>query len=160
MVNTEVELEPVIPPHDATVYTNAAQSSPAQTAAQNAALVSTAAASYERSMNSTVEQYQLLTGLQLGPDPILTSISPDESVVDVEAIPVAITIIGENFLESSVIRWDGAPLDTTFVSATELTALAPGSADTGEVDVVIDNGRDSRSNAVTFTFVEAPVPPG
>lgn len=50
-------------PHAATVYTNPAQSSPAETEAAQLAEVEASAGSYERSQESTVNQYRTLTGV-------------------------------------------------------------------------------------------------
>lgn len=54
-------------PHDATGYTNPAQQSPAGTAVNNAVEVGLSADSYHRSFESTVSQYEALTGT--GPVP-------------------------------------------------------------------------------------------
>ena len=52
--------------------------------------------------------------------PELNSISPN--LVAARGSAFTLTLIGANFLPSSVVRWNGADRATTFVSATQLTA--------------------------------------
>lgn len=51
-------------PLDATAFSNPAQSSPAETAAEHAAGVEASAGAYNRSFRSTVAQYQELAGIE------------------------------------------------------------------------------------------------
>ena len=57
------------------------------------------------------------------PAPTTTSISPTsnpEGTAD-----FTLTVNGTNFINSSVVQWNGSPLTTSFVSATRLTATVP-----------------------------------
>jgi hypothetical protein len=56
------------------------------------------------------------------PPPQLTTIAPG---VTVEATSTTLTLRGSNFVRSSVAFLDRRPLDTTFVSVTELKAVVP-----------------------------------
>jgi FG-GAP-like repeat/IPT/TIG domain/Beta-propeller repeat len=57
------------------------------------------------------------------PAPTLTSISP--TAVRVGSANTTLTLSGTNFLASSTVTLNGTALATTFVSATQLTALVP-----------------------------------
>jgi hypothetical protein len=60
----------------------------------------------------------------LNPTPILTAISPTSANVGA----FSLTITGSNFLSGSQVLLAGAPLTTTYVSATELTATGTAAA--------------------------------
>ncbi|MFQ3632499.1 IPT/TIG domain-containing protein, partial [Roseiflexus sp.] len=85
------------------------------------------------------------------PAPTISSISPD--VIPVGNTDVVLTVTGSNFVPNSVVRWNGAPLTTTFVSATQLQAILPAaqrsSAGDGSVTVVNPAPGGGTSNAVT-----------
>lgn len=55
--------------------------------------------------------------------PEVTSVSPDKGTVG--SIGPSIVVAGENFVPRSIVQLDGAPLATSFVSATELRATIP-----------------------------------
>ncbi len=57
------------------------------------------------------------------PVPVLTSIAPSSAAAGSPGFTMTLT--GTSFISTSVARWDGADLTTTFVSATQLTALVP-----------------------------------
>ena len=67
------------------------------------------------------------TSAPLDPDiakaPIVTSVSPDKALVG--GVGPSIVVTGNNFVARSVIQLDGAPLATTFISATELRGAIP-----------------------------------
>lgn len=144
-------------PHNATLYSSAAQSTPAQTAAENAAEVLAAQGSYSGSARQSVEDYQLLAGLRPGPDPVITALTPHEA--EVVAIPedMSVTVTGENFYNGwSAVVWNGVTLPTTFVSATELHVEDAPSSDTVDVvEVYVRNSDVSRSVAVTFDYIDS-----
>ncbi len=148
--------------HDATLYVDPSWSTPAETEAANAEGVAAAETNYSVEFETTKEEYQKLTGLQTGEDPIIGSIEPSTGWVTAEEIGVEITVRGENFLSSSVIMWLGEALDTTVISATELTAVVPGSAEELTVDdIYVVNGPYSRSSIediFEFEFIAVPTP--
>ena len=95
-----------------------------------------------------------------GPDvknavPSITSLSPPSTTV---AADFTLTINGSNFIDSSVVRWNGADRPTTFVNGGQLTAPIS-AADvccqgTSAVNVFTFAG--GTSNLATFTVI-APV---
>src|SRR5262249_25952771 len=66
-----------------------------------------------------------------------------------------LTVNGTNYDTTSVVRWNGANLATTFVSATRVTAIVPAAniATAGTAQVTVRNGTGSASNPATFTIV-------
>ncbi len=87
-------------------------------------------------------------------DPTTTSISPSSATAG--GAGFNLTVNGTNFVDGqSTVTWNGTPRTTTFVSATELTAVidaadiaAPGTADVG----VTTTGAANPSNTQTFTI--------
>lgn len=57
------------------------------------------------------------------PVPVLTAIAPSSAAAGSPGF--SMTLTGSTFISTSVARWNGADLPTTFVSATQLTALVP-----------------------------------
>jgi YVTN family beta-propeller protein len=104
------------------------------------------------------------------PVPVLTAIAPSSAAAGAPAFTMTLT--GTTFISTSVARWNGANLTTTFVSATQLTALVPaadvltvgtasvtvfnpvGVAQVVKTKVHPDGGGPSGqlSNALTFTI--------
>ncbi|MCK9517623.1 MAG: IPT/TIG domain-containing protein [Dehalococcoidia bacterium] len=72
------------------------------------------------------------------PLPLLTAISPTSAPAG--SPDVTLTVTGTNFVDGSVVQWAGAPLATTYVSATKLTAIVPAAKlaaeGTAEISVV------------------------
>lgn len=139
-------------PHSATSYSNPAQSTPAETYANNAAGVAAAKASYDRSAESSKEQYQDLTGLQ-EPTPTVSGIDPATAVTG--AGPVTVTITGTGFIAESAVLWGATPLATVTVnSPTEIEAEVPDEV-AGDYDLVVDNGESKVSGVAVFTYTAA-----
>ncbi len=91
------------------------------------------------------------------PAPTLTSLSPDLAVEG--GAGFTLTVTGTGFVGTSKVRWNGADRETTFVSATRLTATitaadiaAPGTA---RVTVTNPAPGGGESNALTFTIKRA-----
>jgi photosystem II stability/assembly factor-like uncharacterized protein len=88
----------------------------------------------------------------------LTGISP--VLAHVGDPGTLLTLIGNGFTGNSNIQWNGSPMATTFVSATELTAAIPSSdfAAGGAMPVsVTDPGRVGPTNSLVFTVL-SPAP--
>ena len=95
--------------------------------------------------------------------PLITSLSPANAVPGSGAF--TLTVNGSNFVAAtlqtpgSTIAWNSAPLVTTFVSSTSLTASVPASdiATPGSASVSVFNttpgGTQTFSPAVNFTFM-------
>ncbi|WP_322494572.1 IPT/TIG domain-containing protein, partial [Chloroflexus sp.] len=86
--------------------------------------------------------------------PTITSVSPNS--ITVGTTDITLTINGNNFENGAIVRWNGTPLATTFVSATQLTATLPatqrGTAGTGNVTVVNPGGGESSTVTVTIRY--------
>src|SRR2546429_1438835 len=92
----------------------------------------------------------------LAANPTITSINPSCAMAG--GPQFTLTVIGTNYDNTSVVRWNGANRATTFVSSTQLTAivLAADIATAGTAQVTVKNSTGSVSNAVTFTIVATP----
>ncbi len=90
------------------------------------------------------------------PEPVLTSIDPDS--IEVGSGDFTLSAIGQDFVEDSVVRFDGVDLVTTFISETELTAEVPAGEVTepGSVDVTVYNPSPGggESGALGFLVME------
>jgi hypothetical protein len=88
------------------------------------------------------------------PAPTISSISPATAVAG--SGNFTLTITGTNFVNGAVVRWNGNPRPTTFVSSTQLTAAIPASdiATAGTANVTVFNPAPGggESGAVTFTI--------
>jgi len=88
------------------------------------------------------------------PTPTLASVSPTGATVGGSAFTM--TLNGANFVAGSVVKWNGAALSTTFVSASQLTAQVPASDITSaaSVSITVTNPTPGggTSAAVTFTI--------
>ncbi len=90
--------------------------------------------------------------------PTLISLDPNTAVAG--SGEFVLTVTGTNFVNTSVIYWNGMPLATTYISATQLSATVPASAiaTAGSASVTVVNPVGGTSNALTFTILEpAPV---
>src|SRR5207237_52192 len=92
------------------------------------------------------------------PVPTITSISPTSATVG--SAEFTLTVNGTNFVSTSTVNWNGAPLATSFVSATQLTATVPASlvatAGTASITVANPSPGGGTSNAQTFTIANTP----
>jgi hypothetical protein len=93
------------------------------------------------------------------PVPAISTISPTSKTAGDAAF--TLTVNGSNFVGTSVVRWNGADLTTSFVSVTQLTAAVPAAdiATGAIVPVTVFNPTPGggTSGAVNFT-VNNPVP--
>ncbi|MEE9913560.1 MAG: C39 family peptidase [Deltaproteobacteria bacterium] len=93
------------------------------------------------------------------PVPAVSSLSSTSATAGGAAF--TLTVNGSNFVNTSVVRWAGANLTTTYVSATRLTASVPVSAlaTAGVFPVTVFNPAPGggTSNAINFT-VNNPLP--
>ena len=85
----------------------------------------------------------------------LTSLSPTSKPAG--NAQFTLTVNGTNLVNGAVVYWNGAALTTTYVSATELTAIVPASdvATPGTAQVTAANPHTSPTNALTFTITNA-----
>ncbi len=96
--------------------------------------------------------------LTIGEPPTLTSISPTSATADDN--DTTITLTGTGFVNGSTADFNGAPITTTFVSATELTAVISAAdlatAGSDPITVVTAGPGGGTSNSQTFTINPAP----
>src|SRR5882724_6488242 len=87
--------------------------------------------------------------------PTVSSLSP--TCATAGGPQFTLTVNGTNFVSGSTVNWNGTPLTTTFVSATQLTATVPASliASAGTASITV-GGCASTSGAVTLTISAAP----
>ncbi|MEW5868603.1 MAG: C39 family peptidase, partial [Chloroflexota bacterium] len=95
------------------------------------------------------------------PVPTLSNLNPSSATAGGAAF--TLTVNGTNFVNGSVVRWNGSNRTTTYVSATQLTAAitAADIATAGTVPVTVFNPTPGggTSNAVNFTInTSNPVP--
>ena len=70
----------------------------------------------------------------LNPPPLILSLTPDS--VAAGSGPITLTVTGLGFTSSSVVRWNGTPLATSYVSPAMLTVPIPASTFTVSATVV------------------------
>jgi hypothetical protein len=83
------------------------------------------------------------------------------SASSIEFGPFTLTVTGSNFVETSVVEWDGAPRPTVFMSSTELRAEIPVSdvAQPGTFPVTVSTPSPGGGSSAAFNFeVLAPTP--
>lgn len=86
------------------------------------------------------------------PVPVAGSISPAGATAGDPAF--TITVNGSSFINGSVINWNGTALTTTFVNATQLTALVPGNliATAGTAAVTVFNAAPAGGTSASLVF--------
>ncbi|MDO8530455.1 MAG: IPT/TIG domain-containing protein [bacterium] len=100
---------------------------------------------------------QILSITGNNPFPTITSISPMSSVAG--SGNFTMTVNGSNFNSNSVVRFNGLPRTTTFVSSTQLTAFIPASdsAMSGGYVVYVQNPLPGGGNSNSILFTVAPI---
>jgi hypothetical protein len=92
--------------------------------------------------------------------PNLSSLS--QASANAGAAAFSLSVTGQNFLSASVVEWNGAPLPTTFTSATQLVASVPAAnlaiAGTAQIAVEDPAPQSLISNTLTFS-INSVVPP-
>jgi hypothetical protein len=86
------------------------------------------------------------------PAPTIASVAPTGAIVGGAAF--TLTVNGANFISTSVVKWNGAPLTTTFSSATQLTAQVPASdiASAGSASITVTNPTPGGGTSAALTF--------
>src|SRR5262245_362596 len=97
-----------------------------------------------------MEDVIFLQSNHTGPQPTITSLSPASAAAG--GLSFSLTVNGTNYVTGATVRWNGSPRNTTFGSATRLTAAIPSSdlstPGAASVTVALPNG--AVSNAATF----------
>jgi hypothetical protein len=91
------------------------------------------------------------------PGPPITSLLPDSA--DAGDPGFLLSVIGSDFVDGAVVRWDGSARPTTFISSSELQAdIATADLAAGKtVQVTVRNPNGGISNALAFT-IDNPLP--
>jgi hypothetical protein len=93
-------------------------------------------------------------------EPAISSLSPASAASGEAAF--TLTVDGANFVSGAAVKWNGAALSTSFVSAAQLTASVPaaliGSVGTASVTVVNPGGATSAAATFTVTVTAAVIP--
>jgi YVTN family beta-propeller protein len=88
------------------------------------------------------------------PTPVLTTLSPSSATAGGAAF--TLTVTGSGFVSGAIVQWNGMSLVTTFVSATQLTAVVPvgdlATAGMDSVTVLNPTPGGGTSNAATETI--------
>ena len=84
--------------------------------------------------------------------PTISDLSPSSATLGAAAF--TLTATGTDFAISCVLRWNGSPLSTTFVSSTQVTAAVPSNlvAAAGSAIVSLINPSGSLSNTAVFSI--------
>jgi hypothetical protein len=100
------------------------------------------------------------------PVPAMSTISPQNAAAG--GAQFTLTVNGSNFIPCAVVEWNGSPLSTKFVSASQLTATVPATdiANPGTANVTVLNelsgggitGGTPSSSSQPFTIGNFPVP--
>ena len=90
------------------------------------------------------------------PVPVLTSLNPTSA--NAGGANFTLTVNGSNFMNGSVVRWNGSNRTTTYISSTQLTASIPAAdiATAGSANVTVFNPGQGggTSNVTTFSIVD------
>ncbi|HUP02766.1 MAG TPA: putative Ig domain-containing protein [Bryobacteraceae bacterium] len=86
------------------------------------------------------------------PAPVITGVSPASASQLGQSI--TLTVTGSGFFAGATIDWNGAPLTTTFVSGSQLTAVVPANlvSSVGTAAITVVNPSAVVSNVLTFTI--------
>ncbi|MFN0121730.1 MAG: hypothetical protein ACKV2V_14650 [Blastocatellia bacterium] len=95
------------------------------------------------------------------PAPVLTSLFPNSIAAGSPGFTVQLT--GSGFIPGSVAQWNGAPRPTTFLSATQLSAVITAqdarTVGTAAVSVINPAPGGGMTTTVPFTVLPRPLPP-
>ena len=101
--------------------------------------------------NITITDYSSTTG---NPVPALSTMSPSSATAGSAAL--TLSLAGSNFINGSVVNWNGTALPTTFVSSSSLTASVAATllttAGTASVSVLTPSPGGGTSGSLTFTI--------
>lgn len=86
--------------------------------------------------------------------PTLTSVSPSSGDIDGGSL---VTLLGENFVEATVIRVSGSVVPDTFVSSTQITITMPARS-AGRVSVGAFNGMVGAVLPNSYEYIDIPDP--
>ncbi|HUQ93551.1 MAG TPA: putative Ig domain-containing protein, partial [Bryobacteraceae bacterium] len=93
----------------------------------------------------------------VAPQPLITGLTPSTAIAGTPGFSLVVS--GTGFLSTSVVRWNGSPVPTTF-AAGQLTAIIDTAliASAGSASITVVNGGTQVSNSVTLTIAPALTP--
>ena len=108
---------------------------------------------YQTSLDEIVIFRSSIAHTATGATPSLTNVTPSSATVGTAT--TQITVTGSGFVPGATVLWNGAALGTVYVSATQLTALAPTTefASAGTAQITVINPSGNSSSAVTFSVL-------
>jgi len=107
----------------------------------------------------TVDGQTLTSGIAVDNSiPTLTSLSPTWARVDA-TVPFTLTLAGAFFMPASSVRWDGAPLTTSYGSSTQLTvSIAAAQRTLGTHGVTVFNPTPGGGTSASLPFEVRAIP--
>lgn len=95
------------------------------------------------------------------PLPALASNSIDPSIATAGGPAFVLTVLGQGFVPSAVVNWNGTALQTTYVSELELQAQVPASdiASTGTATITVQNSTAAGATSAPLTLKIAAASP-
>lgn len=106
-----------------------------------------------------------LPGADHGPqpangEPMVTGVSPASVMAGGPSF--TLTVTGTNFAQGDVVEWDSAPLSSTFISSTEMTALVPNKLlyEPGAEGIIVQTPVPYPLTFGTNITITSPPPPG
>lgn len=110
-----------------------------------------------------ISNSQLFTVNAVVPNPVPDIVTLSPASVQAGSTNLTLTVTGVNFIDSTVVRWNGVDMPTAFVSATQIQAAIPDSElqSTGSATVTTFNPAPGggESGIAVFTITD-PSPPG
>jgi trimeric autotransporter adhesin len=104
--------------------------------------------------NNKASSVTSVTGPAYNPTPVLSSISPQSAPTG--GPPLTLTLTGSNFSAGSTVNWNGAPLPTTFVDGTHLSATVDaslmGTVNSAQISVTNATPGGGMSGALPFSI--------
>ena len=94
-------------------------------------------------------------------EPQVTSVSPASVVAGGPGF--TLTVTGQNFAQGDTVEWTSTPLNSTFVSSTQMTAQVPDQLlyEAGTVSIIVQTPTPNALNfGTTLTVTAAPAPGG
>ena len=104
--------------------------------------------------NNKASSATSVTGPAYNPTPVLSSISPQSAPTGSRTL--TLTLTGSNFSPGSTVNWNGAPLPTTLVDGTHLSATVNatlmGTVNSAQISVTNSNPGGGMSGSLPFSI--------
>ena len=116
----------------------------------------TLTATYSGDTRTQASTSNIVTINVVPPTPTVSGLSPSSATAGGPAF--TLTVNGQSFVSGAVVQWNGAPLTTTFVSGTQMTASVSAGliASAGSAAITVTNPGGAASAPATFTIPPTP----